>query len=305
MKPGSWLQHKERSNRSMMRLIAWITLKMSRKFSYLLLYPICFYYLLFSPRSVKSSKLFLQKVLPSKVKWRHCFHHYYVFASTLIDRVHFLKGSDAKYNITIEGIADFQKVLSQHTGCLLLSAHFGTFDLLRLLASEHDIPVKALMYQNNAETMRYMTKYLNPSLSDMVIEIGQPNTLLQVKDALEAGYCVGLLGDRYTQGERTVSCDFLSQPANFPSGPVLLASILKVPVVMLFGFQRKRSDYQVIFEVLSTHIELPREDRNREVQVWTQKFADRLAYYAKQYPYNWFNYYDFWQQNLENNKDES
>jgi predicted LPLAT superfamily acyltransferase len=39
-------------------------------------------------------------------------------------------------------------------------------------------------------------------------------------------------------------------------------------------------------------------DRNRraeEIQLWAQRYADRLEHYTRVAPYNWFNFFPFWE----------
>jgi predicted LPLAT superfamily acyltransferase len=48
-------------------------------------------------------------------------------------------------------------------------------------------------------------------------------------------------------------------------------------------------------ELLSESIQLSPDHRQEDVRGWTQRYADRLAYYSRAAPDNRFNFYDFWQ----------
>jgi predicted LPLAT superfamily acyltransferase len=39
---------------------------------------------------------------------------------------------------------------------------------------------------------------------------------------------------------------------------------------------------------------LNRARRAEEIQSWMQRYVARLEYYARLAPYNWFNFYSFW-----------
>jgi len=41
---------------------------------------------------------------------------------------------------------------------------------------------------------------------------------------------------------------------------------------------------------------LHRDRRTEDVQHWMQRYAERLEYYARLAPYNWFNFYSLWDQ---------
>ena len=88
--------------------------------------------------------------------------------------------------------------------------------------------------------------------------------------------------------------DFFGEDATFPAGPVLLASVLKVPVQLFFGLYLGNNRYALHFEHFADEIVLGRGHRDEDVQMWTQRYADRLEHYARLAPYNWFNFYDFW-----------
>ena len=127
-----------------------------------------------------------------------------------------------------------------------------------------------------------------------MIPLGTTNALLKVKEALEEGKIVGMLGDRVAESEKITRCQFLGGEALFPAGPILLAGTLQVPVILVFGLYRGGNRYDIHFELLAEEIHYSRAEREVAVQQWTQRYADRLAHYAKLAPYNWFNFYDYW-----------
>lgn len=48
-------------------------------------------------------------------------------------------------------------------------------------------------------------------------------------------------------------------------------------------------------------VDLPRESRYQAIDLILRRYAQRLEHYARQEPYNWFNFYDFWQQDPTQN----
>jgi predicted LPLAT superfamily acyltransferase len=73
-----------------------------------------------------------------------------------------------------------------------------------------------------------------------------------------------------------------------------LAAVTGVPVILPFGIYRGGNRYDVYFELLSDRIELSCTGREEALREWIQRYADRLARHALDAPYNWFNFYDFW-----------
>src|SRR5207244_6649570 len=64
------------------------------------------------------------------------------------------------------------------------------------------------------------------------------DTLIRVKESLDTGSFVGILGDRVSSGDKTTRCQFLGASATFPAGPVLLAAMMHCPVILFFGLYR-------------------------------------------------------------------
>ncbi len=135
---------------------------------------------------------------------------------------------------------------------------------------------------------------LNEEIASTVIVPDRPDTLLRVKESLDAGFLVGMLGDRVSSGGKTTQCQFLGAPATFPAGPILLAAMMRCPIILFFGLYRGGSRYEIYFEDFAQGIILNRDHRAEEIQHWMQRYVERLEYYARLAPYNWFNFYAFW-----------
>ncbi|MGH8553726.1 MAG: lipid A biosynthesis acyltransferase, partial [Methylococcales bacterium] len=88
----------------------------------------------------------------------------------------------------------------------------------------------------------------------------------------------------------------LGGEVDLPSAPILIAASLKVPIIVFFGLYRGGNRYELRFEVLAEKIELDQSRRQQDLQQWMQKYADILERTIKSAPYNWFNFYDYWQE---------
>ncbi|MBA3968283.1 MAG: lipid A biosynthesis acyltransferase [Nitrospirales bacterium] len=294
-----WLSQPERGQQWAYRLMVWVALKLGRKTARVLLHPICLYYLLFSFQATKAIRTYLRRVFDRPVRSLDIFRQYHCFASTLLDRTFLLSGQYDQFELDFHGADILLNRVDRGQGCLLLGAHLGSFEVVRAsgLSSRH-VPIKLLMHEENAPMLRQALKSLAPSIAQSIIQVGAPDTMLQVKECLDEGGLVGILGDRLVKHDKDkiVECQFLGHPAHFPSGPMLLASILKVPVILFFGLYQGGCRYEIHFELLSEHIILDRQNRKNSLQEWTQRFVTRLEHYCRLAPHNWFNFYDFWEE---------
>jgi predicted LPLAT superfamily acyltransferase len=289
------MTQRERGSRALILAIARVALVCGRPIGRALLYPICAYFLLFSGAARRASDAYLARVLGRCASWSERFRHYHCFASTILDRVFLLTGRVDAFSWEVRGVEVLREKLSARRGCLLFGAHFGSFDILRVLAqSESPVRVRVLMHERNAEKVTGVLRALNAELPSQVILLGRPNTMLEVRDALAAGEIVGLLADRAVQGDRLSTCDFFGAPAGIPEGPFTLAALLNVPVVLFSAAYVGDAKYEMEFEEFADRIELPAGRRSEALHEHCQRFARWLEQRCRAAPYNWFNFYDFW-----------
>jgi predicted LPLAT superfamily acyltransferase len=145
--------------------------------------------------------------------------------------------------------------------------------------------------------MTQLLDALNPEVAAGVIDAGQPGTdlLLAIGDALAKGDIVALLVDRAQPGEPAAEAPFFGTPARFPLAPWQLATLLGVPVVLAFGLYRGGNRYDLRFEPFTAGERIPRPRRHAHVAALILRYAARLEDLARQSPYNWFNFYDYWE----------
>lgn len=279
-----------------MEFILWVALRLGRRTARLALLPITFYYLLRVKESRRQSRAYLSRVLGRPARLTEVAKHMHCFASTILDRVFLLAGRDNELEVHVHGEDLLKAQVERGEGCLLLGAHLGSFEVLRALGvCRHTLPIRVLMYPEHNQTLTRLLSALNPSIADTVIPIGGIDALLQVQEHLAAGGLVGLLGDRHVSADKTLACDFLGGKATFPKGPLLTAAALKSPVLLCFGLFRGGNRYDIHFESLCPALEIPRTQRDQITSELTRRYAERLEHYVRLAPFNWFNFYDYWQ----------
>ena len=290
-----WLRQRERGSWVAIQFMVWVALRLGRPAARTLLYPICVYYAVFSGRARRAIRQFLHRVLGRRISWRDLFHHYHCFASTILDRIYLLAGQHHRFQVDAQGAELLMNYLNRGQGCILLGSHLGSFEIVRAIGmSRRNLEIKVLLYEENAPMIRELVRSLNPQVADTVLSVGAPDTMLQVKDCLDRGGQVGIMGDRLVQHHQTTLCKFFGTFARFPTGTMRLTSVLKAPVILFFGLYRGGNRYEVHFELFAEQVILDREHRYQQIQQWTQRYADRLEYYCRLAPDNWFNFYDFW-----------
>lgn len=291
-----WVARPERSNTLAMRLIAWIALTLGRRAARAFLYPISAYFLLFSPTATrKASRDYLRKALGRKAGLADSYRHYHTFASTILDRVFLLSDRFDIMDVRMHNPEAVHATIARGRGCILMGAHLGSFEVIRALGRENAAPpANLVMYEENARKLNSVLHALNPELARRVIELGKPDSMLKVRDALRRGEFAGILGDRVIEGEGSAICDFLGEPAKFPTGPLRMACMLKAPVMFMAGVYRGGNRYDVYFENLLDPGSLESAPSGADIDRAVQAYAARIEHYCRSAPYNWFNFFDFW-----------
>ena len=128
--------------------------------------------------------------------------------------------------------------------------------------------------------------------------------MLHVKECLARGEVVGILADRIYANETTQSLSFLGSPARFSMSPIRLARLTGAPVVTVFGLFRGGRRYEIVFESLATRVEDARTTTTStdfdaasgtiSSQRCLADYVSILERHTRTHPYNWFNFYDYW-----------
>lgn len=292
-----WSERREGGGRLALWLIRWIGLHLGRPAARALLYPITLYFYFRRGPERRACRAFLTRAYARPANSLDVLRHIHRYAGTILDRVFLLaRGSDG-FDIRVHGLEALEAQLSPARGLLLLGAHIGSFETLRVLAQARpDLQVRMLMDRGQTPALTHMLHALNPAVAEMVIDADGDgaDTVLKLHDAAVHGALIGVLGDRARPQEHVRDANFFGAPAAFPVAPYLLASLLELPVVLAFGLYRGGNRYDVHFELFAARIKIARSERGAQLGHWTQHYATRLEHYTRLDPLNWFNFYDFW-----------
>lgn len=293
-----WLAQSERSNVLAIRSLVWIASTLGRRVAQLLLYPICFYFLVFSVRARRASKHYLQRVLGRPATWGDVFQHYFTFAAVNLDRIFLLRGRYDLFEVHSYGEEPLLERAATKQGAFLLGAHIGSFEMPRAIGeNRRSVTVRMLMFEENARKLNAVLSAVNPRFALSIIGMGQFDSMLKINESLAAGELVGMLADRVMNESRPISLPFLGSQAEFPIAPFRLAAMLNKPVFLMVGLYRGGNRYDLYFEQLVSGEPVDRKDRERVIDSWQRRYVERLEHYCRLAPYNWFNFYDFWQIN--------
>lgn len=308
-----WTTQRERGHPATLACFRWIALKLGRPVARLLLYPIACYFVLAGGEARAVSRDYLKRVLGREARLVDGFRHVHCFASVILDRLYLLNERHDLFDIVVSGDDVIRDALLGGTrsdgrptnGAFVVGAHIGSFEAVRAAGrGEKDLRVSMVMYEDNAQYLNRIFAAINPALSESIIPLGRVDSMLRVKRALDDGGLVGMLADR-TLGEdlnatavRAVT--LLDGTVSIPTGPFRMAAMLKRPVVFIVGVYRGGNRYEVHYEPLYDFSVVPdgATDRatatNAAIDAAIACYVAKLEHYCRIAPYNWFNFYDYW-----------
>ena len=297
-KPESavWLRAPERSSMLMLRIMTWISLGLGRKAGRGVLHLIAAYFVLFAPASRRASRDYLPRALGRPVGWRDLYRHFFCFAATIHDRIYLVDNQYDLFDIDIQGIPNVQPLIEQGNGVFLMGAHLGSFEVIRAIGRQvPGLHVAMVMHADNAQKINAMLAAINPQAALDVIPLGQIDSMLKVQEKLDEGMLVGMLSDRTVGNEAMTMVKLLGAPAAMPIGPFRMAALLRRPVVFMTGLYMGDNRYQVHFEPLADFTNTPQGHRDEAIHAAIARYTDLLNQYCRLAPYNWFNFFDYWQ----------
>jgi predicted LPLAT superfamily acyltransferase len=294
---ASWKQRREGGGRFALWLIRAIGCYGGRGIARMCLYPITLYFLVRRGAERRDSRAYLTRALGRRATLADVTRHIHTFAATILDRVFLLSEDTRRFDVTMHGLEGVHAQLDQGRGVLLFGSHLGSFEVLRVLARQRpDYTIRVVLDKAHSAAMTQLLDALNPEIAATVIDASQdgPSIMLAIQQAATQGALIALLVDRTQPGEAKVQVPFLGAPAEFPVAPWLVAAVLKLPVTLGFGLYRGGNRYELMFETFSEGLDIPRRERAAAVPALICRYAARLEHYVRTAPYNWFNFYDFW-----------
>lgn len=295
-------------------ILFWIHRLLGRWPFLLCLYPIVCCYWLAQPRVRQASGQYLQRLESATGALGHqpgrldTLRHLLLFAETLLDKLLAVSGRYQFKHIRVEGRELLLADATAGQGGIIVTAHIGCLELCRALAEQRrQVRLNVLVHTRHAVRFNRLLKRLNPDNDVQLIEVTDigPETALMLDARVRAGEFIVIAGDRVpVSAGRTVQADFLGHAAHFPIGPYTLASLLKCPLYLL-GCLHEANHYAIYFRRLSDQVLLPRGQREAALARYAARYADALTDLLRRSPYDWFNFFSFWNQGHDINPPHS
>lgn len=287
-----------------------------RYLAIVILYPVIFYFFVSGKASRIASQNYLNKMyqagyLTKKPSLMMSFRHFLAMGFSALDKVDVWLGKITISSINYVNYSIFEPLVQQQKGALIIGSHLGNLEICRALANDNTSAcINVLVFTEHAQKFNDFINSLNEDVKVNLIEVTAmgPALAIMLQEKIDQGEYVVIAGDRTstTVAGRVVYSEFLGEQAPFSQGPFILAGILQCPVLMMFCLKtgvKTKQQYNLIFETLSPGVHWTRKTRETELTKLVHQYAQTLEKYCAQYPLQWFNFFDFWQQdNIDRDK---
>jgi predicted LPLAT superfamily acyltransferase len=291
----SW-QGKSKGSPLGYRIFVWVLRNFGVLPAYFLLRSVVLHYLLFSYKSSRPIYYYFHQrlgygVLKSlfKIYW-----NYYRFGQSIIDKVVMMSGIRNKFTFHFDGEDNLRKIVELKRGGLLLSCHIGNWEIAGNLLKRLNTKVHIVMFDGEHEKIKkYMAGVTGERSVNVIIIKDDLSHIYEISEAFKNNEMVCMHADRFLEGNKTMTANFLGKDARFPMGPFVLATTFKVPVSFVFAMKESRYHYHLFSSDLK---EYGHKARKELMQEMLNDFVGEMQQKVKQYPVQWYNYYNFWQQ---------
>jgi lauroyl/myristoyl acyltransferase len=200
----------------------------------------------------------------------------------------------ALFDPSPEYLARFNQVLAQGRGAILVTGHYGNWEIGSVLVSRVlHLPLTIVAMAEVSADVNRVRREIRDSLGVGTIEVRQSlHTALEIRRRLSNNGIVAMLMDRHLGRDR-VRVTLLGRPAWFLRTPALLSYLSGAPLMPCFI---ERTERHPVFSLFLGDPIVVATDRPRDeaIQQAAQQFADQLSARVRRHPEFWYQFYRYW-----------
>ena len=278
------------------RIFVWVLKTFGVLPAYFLLRFVVLYYFFFSFKASRQIYLLYRHKLGYSwfLSITKLYKNYFLLGQSIIDKVVVMSGIKNNFSFDFDGEDNLHKIAAMQKGGILLSAHIGNWDVAGHLFKRLDTRINIVLYDGEHEQIKkYLEGVTGKRNVNIIVIKNDLSHIYAISDAFAKNELVCMHADRFLEGNKTLNADFLGSPARFPMGPFLLASKFKVPVSFVFAVKESKLHYHFFASKIKDYSTFA---KNEVMQEMLNDYAAEMEQKFKQYPEQWFNYYNFWKQ---------
>jgi KDO2-lipid IV(A) lauroyltransferase len=217
---------------------------------------------------------------------------YKTFARVFIDMFFIFKMSDDEVEkLLIYDKNMINKALARGKGLVLLSAHFGNWELSAIAFAKKYTVALIVAKQSNDFVNRMINSFRNKEGFNVIdFQRDDKMSLRHIIKALRKNYVLAILGDQ-DAGHHGVFVPFFGKLASTPKGPAFFAIHAGSPIITAFGVYQKDGSMKMKLEELP----IPNTgDEEKDIEIINGIYNERLEDIIRENPEQWFWFHRRW-----------
>ena len=212
---------------------------------------------------------------------KQCFQH---LGKTVVEFMQFprLDSAQIQRYVTFEGVEHVEQALAQGKGAIILTGHFGNWELLAASISATVAPLTPIVRELRSPRLNALVSRYRQKAGYATID--RDTGIRQALQCLRRNELLGIVADVDT----TVSgvfVDFFGRRAYTPYSPVAIALKTGATILPTFIIRQPDGSHRAIIE---PPLALKRTDtKEKDLVINTQKFTKIIESYIRQYPAQW------------------
>lgn len=292
---SSW-EGKSKGNKTGYQIFLWVLKRFGVLPAYFLLRFVVLYYFLFSWRSSRQIyALYHHRLGYGRIAAIFkIYRNYYLLGQSIIDKVVVMSGIKNKFTYHFDGEENLREIVSLQKGGVLLSAHIGSWDIAGHLFKRLDTPINIVIFDGEQEKIKeFLNTVTGKKSVNFIVIKNDLSHIYRISEVLRNNELVCMHADRFLEGNKTFTADFLGEKARFPMGPFVLAATFKVPVSYVFAVKESNRHYHFFASRIKNYEQAEKKIIMEEMLL---EFTREMEMKVRRYPEQWFNYYNFWDQ---------
>ena len=242
-----------------------------------------FYILLDGKGRLSSWRFFRRRMGYGRLKSAlHVYLNMFNMGMVVLDR--FAAYAGKKFCVEREDNGLYHIYCSGKEGFVILSSHIGNYEMAgyTLLSPKH---MNVLVYAGETATVMANRERMFEGCNVTMVPLSEDMShIFKLNNALSKGEVASLPADRVFGSSKAVRCRFMGADASFPAGPFTLVHSREVSALAAFCVKTGLRKYKVILHPVA----------GGNVRELAQAFAKEVESVVRQWPDQWYNFYDFW-----------
>jgi KDO2-lipid IV(A) lauroyltransferase len=201
-----------------------------------------------------------------------------------------------------EGAEGFEAIQEAHAagkGIILITGHFGNWELAGAYVAARGIPIEVIVRRMNHPLFdSYVTRTRQGA---GMIVVYDHDAVKRTPRAFKAGHAVAFVADQGVLGLASTFVPFFGRPAKTPRGPAVFALRLRLPTFFVAAVREPRGTYRCVV----TPVEIPDTgDREADVDTVVARYTSILESWVRRYPGQYFWHHRRWKRQPPDTPDE-